>query len=388
MSSKATERRRVLVMVHMQAAHARNILVGIGDYAEQHSKWQYQLEPHVHAGAIRRGNVDGMIVEARDPTVIRAIMESRIPIITVGHTPLPDGPPAVVVDNVAVGRMGAEHLLTQGYRHLAFVPFDKAAASEQRAAGFAEGARGKALSCDFCSESAIGNEPRLERWLKSLPQPVGIMAANDRMSLEVALACRCAGLRIPEQVALLGVDNESEICRLSNPPLSSIDHGSRRIGFAAASLLDQWMSSHRRPADPPPIVPVGVIARPSTDTLAVRDDDIVAAIQYIRAHVHEPTKVRDVMKAVQMSRRLLEIRFAAAVGRTVHQEIVRLRVERAKQLLLETDWSMAQISAACGIALPSQFSYVFRRAVGMPPLQFRKKFNQAPRYALCLRPDK
>jgi len=362
-----------MVMVSLDGAYGRAILQGIADYAERHTKWQYQLEVRLSAEAVRRGGVDGMIIEVRDPPVADAMRKSKIPIITVANVPYRNAPPAVVVDNRAVGRMAVDHLAGLGLKHLAYVPVVNTPASDRRAEGFVERCNDRHLAVDVCDAEIAGDDDRLVEWVRSLPQPVGIFACHDRRALQVARVCRLAGRRIPEDVALLGVDNEIEICRLTDPPLSSIDHGSRRIGMEAARLLDGWMSGGPRPASPTLIEPIRVVSRPSTDLLTLDDPDVVTALRFIRENAGEALKVRDVVRHLAMSRRSLELHFTSAIGRSIHREIVRVRIERAKELLLASDANMAQVAEACGFALPSQFSYVFRRETGVSPLRYRQQ---------------
>lgn len=366
--------RRVRLMVGMDHAHGRSILEGIADYADHHVRWQHRLEVLLSPELVSRGGVDGMIVEMRDQATIAALRRARFPTIAVAGEQDPKGPPAVVVDNRAVGRLGCEHLADLGLKHLAFVPHGAGGFSVLRREGFAAGCAARRIKCSFYDGSA-SDEEALAAWVRSLPDPAGIMAANDREALFVSRACRLAGRHIPEQVALLGVDNEIETCRLADPPLSSIDHGTRRIGYEAAKLLDGWMTTGRRPAGNVFIQPVGVVSRQSTDLLAVKVPDVAAALRFIRGNADRPLKVKQVLEHIAMSRRSLELHFQAAIGRSIHAEITRVRIERAKQLLITSDWSMPHVADACGFAFPSQFSHVFRRYTGLPPIRFRQQFR-------------
>lgn len=374
-SGSAAPPKRVLLMVSMEHAHGRNILQGIADYADHHAPWQHQLEVNIQPGPIDRGGVDGIIVEPRTGEVQEALRRSGVPVVTVTAVHGEHGLPAVVVDNQAVGRMAADHLADLGLKHLAFVPIPGALHSRDRAEGFIARAAARKVAVSVCDPSAVNDETTLAHWLRGLSDPVGILASNDRKALEVARACRLAGRRIPEQVALLGVDNEIETCWLTSPPLSSIDQGTRRIGYEAARLLDAWMTAGERPPATVLIQPIGVISRPSTDLLAIGDPEVVAAIRFIRSAVAEPLKVRDVLRHVALSRRSLELHFQRALGRTIHQEITRVRIDRAKQLLITSDWNMPYIADACGFAFHSQFSYAFKRETGMSPLKFRGQFR-------------
>lgn len=368
--------RRVLLMIGMDHAHGRAILEGIADYGDHHhARWQHQLEERIAPEPIDRGGVDGMIVEMAASPISDALRRTRIPAMTVAHVPDPEGCPAVIVDNVAVGRMAAHYLADLGLKHLAFVPTGRAAHSDDRRDGFTRACAARHVSCTIFGDPTPDDENALANWIRELPDPVGILGVTDRVALAISRACRIAGKRIPEQVALLGVDNEAESCRLADPPLSSIDHGTRRVGYEAARLLDQWMTTGLRPPGSVLIQPIGVVSRPSTDLLAIDDPDLVAAIRLIRSHATDPLKVEDVLKHVAVSRRSLEIHFQQAMGRTIHQEITRVRIDHARKLLITSDWSMPVIADACGFGFASQFSHAFKRETGLPPQQFRNQFR-------------
>lgn len=369
------KQKHVLLMITTERVHGRSILAGIGDYTAHHAHWLYHLEIAIKPELVAQGGVDGMIVEAWTPDMLQVVRETNVPTITVGRSVDPLGKPAVVVDNVAVGRMAGLHLADLGFKHLAYVHGGPTPWSRDRQEGFVTAATDRRIECHVLPDEVPLDREGLVNWIRSLPEPVGIFAANDQIALNVSHACREAGRRIPEQAALIGVDNESETCRLAHPPLSSIDHGTRRIGYEAAKLLDAWMSTGVRPISTTLIQPVGVIARPSTDLLAIDDPDIVAALRYIRSHTDEAVKVADVLRHVAMSRRTLEMRFRQALGRSIHDEITRVRIERAKQLLITSDWSIVHIGDACGFSFPSQFSYAFRRETGMPPQKFRDQYR-------------
>jgi LacI family transcriptional regulator len=371
----ARKRQRVLIMVQAEQAVGRRILEGIADYADHHGRWQHFLELQPHPEAIRQGGVDGMIVAEDYHTTRQPLWETTIPAIRVAGPPSDDGPPWVAVDNRAVGQMGANYLADLGLKHLVFVPQSRAPFSEHREEGFLAACQARGLWARVLDVDQALSPHRLQAAIAALPEPVGIMAVNDRVALNVARACRVAGRAIPEQVALLGVDNEAEICRLADPPFSSIDHGARRIGYEAAWLLDHWLSTGVRPRQSITIAPVGVVARPSTDLLAIDDPDVVAAIRFIRSHYGKAIKVKDVLRHVAMSRRTLEVHFRAALGRSIHSEILRVRMERAKALLANSGWTMPHIAEECGFSLASQFSYVFKRETGQTPQAFRNLFR-------------
>jgi LacI family transcriptional regulator len=205
-----------------------------------------------------------------------------------------------------------------------------------------------------------------------LPKPVGIMTANDDRGLQLLDACRRVRAPVPDQVAVLGVDNDEYLCSLSLPSLSSIDINSEETGYQAAALLDQMMGGKRPPARLPEIEPAGVIVRRSTDVLATQDADVIRAVQFIREHACQPLRVPDVLDHVSVSRATLEPRFRDVLGRTIHQEIHRVRIERAKTLLVETDLPIKQVAQQAGFKTVQYLTRVFRAVAGQPPAAFRR----------------
>lgn len=363
-------------MIDPRQAHGRGVLAGIADYIDHHAHWQNFLEPEPDARILQESDVDGILSETDHKGMYAALLATRVPTITVAGMPIEHGPPAVIVDNRAVGRMAVDHLADLGLRDIGFVSCPNTHYSRQREDGVVQRIRHRKLKLWRCpEEAATKNEQALIAWLRSLPNPVGIVAANDRKALAVSRACRLAELHIPEQVALLGVDNEDETCRLADPPLTSIDHGTRRIGYEAAAMLDQWMTTGRRPQKSVLVQPIGVVARPSTDLLATRDPDVGAALRFIRARANVALKVSDVLNHVAVSRRSLELHFQEEIGRTIHEEILRVRIERAKHLLITSDQNILQIGTACGFSYASQFSRAFTRETGKTPLAFRHEFR-------------
>ncbi|HEV7301150.1 MAG TPA: substrate-binding domain-containing protein [Tepidisphaeraceae bacterium] len=371
--------KRVLVAINAEHVVGRRILEGIADYADQHRRWQLYLELTSQHEMALLDHVDGMIVSLELESIRQLARRSTVPRVQVTGPLEPDSPVAVVADNHAVGAMGAHYLADLGLKHLYFVLAQGGVYSEHRAAGFMEAARLRRVTAEVVNAKRSANSRLLRQDLSALPTPAGVMVATDRMALEVSRACRLIGKRIPEQVALLGVDNETEICRLVDPPLTSIDHGPRRIGYEAARLLDEWMMTDRPPERLVTVRPIGVVPRQSTDLLAIDDPDVVAAIRFIRSNFREGIKVKDVLNHVAVSRRSLEMRIRAALDRTIHDEIMRVRIDRAKQLLATSEWEMPHIAAECGFSLPSQFSFVFKRETAETPQAFRRRHRYAAR---------
>jgi LacI family transcriptional regulator len=211
----------------------------------------------------------------------------------------------------------------------------------------------------------------LGRWLKSLPKPVGIMACNDIRGQQVMNACRRVEVLVPEEVAVIGVDNDELFCELSDPPLTSIALDTLRIGYEAAALLERIMSREKPPEQPILIPPKGIVTRRSTDVLAMDDRQLAAGARFLREHVFDNISVNDMARAAGMSRRVFERRFVSQIGRPPKAEVLRLRLERVKELLTDTDWSLAQISERTGFKHSEYLHTIFTQKTGTTPGKFR-----------------
>ena len=327
-----------------------------------------------------------MIAHIFNHDLAEALIETGKPIVNVSGV-LPDlSFPRVGVDHVAVGRLAATHLLERGFRHFGFVGYPDHAFSVGRESGFRTTL--EAAGCRLISYHQRDPEHRdptglwewddgLRRWLAGLPRPVGILASHDPQGVELSEACRQAGLRVPEEVALVGVDNDDLLCELARPALSSVALPAERIGFEAARLLDQLLTRPRARSVGQPLLlaPLGVVTRRSSDVLAIDDPEVAAAVRFIREHAYEPIQVKDVLGEVPVSRRTLERRVRAALGYGIWEEIRRAHMERGRALLAETEMPMSEVAKHAGFSDARQLSVVFRQETGLTPTDYRRQFR-------------
>jgi LacI family transcriptional regulator len=217
-------------------------------------------------------------------------------------------------------------------------------------------------------------EQEIARWLRSLPRPVGVMACYDLRGRQVLDACRRVGLAVPDEVAVVGVDNDELLCSLADPPLSSVQPDARRTGYEAAALLERLMAGAERPRGQAVLVePLGVVTRRSTDVLAVEDADVSAALRFVRDHACGGIGVKDVLAAVPLSRRVLEARFRKLLGRSPHAEIARVQFDRVRHLLRETRLPLDEVARRAGFRNGEYLSTAFRRQFGVPPSAYRRE---------------
>lgn len=384
-------KRRVVLAFPISLAFIERELQGIAEYARRSGGWSLTRVPEIHStalGWLRHWQGDGAIVlitTAEDAQIARKL---PFPVVNLaGHLAHP-GVPTVMADHKAIGRIAAEHLLERRFQHFGYYGTRGKWYSHQRRDGFVETARQAGASCAVLQAANLpgtrsrwtDQQAELERWLRKLPTPVGILASNDPRAGMVLDACLAIGRRVPDEVAIVGVDNDPVACEYCAVPLSSVARQDRAVGERAAALLDELMRGGRAPAKPIFLPPAGVVLRASTDTLAIGDPYVAAAQRYIQSHLAKPFGVEHVLEAGKISRRRLEQRFRQCLGKTPYAFISEQRVEQARRLLAHpTPLRLTQIAAACGFTDLRRFRLVFRRLTGATPAQYRRSVLSARR---------
>jgi LacI family transcriptional regulator len=373
----------VAVCVDNSRAFGRGILMGLADYLETVGRWSlyvdFQASSLLSPSWLRRWRGDGVLEHTRSLELHRRLKRSGIRMVTTYGLIDTPGVPQVRNDNLAIGRLAGGHFRERRFRYFAYTGFGDNWTDEERYLGFMQG-----TATDDCPRLHYPRDPaspaeweqhqvRLSEWIQGLPKPVGIMTCTDLHAVRVLDACRRCGLAVPETIAILGVDNDEEMCRLSDPPLSSVACNPRKVGFAAAQRLDQLMKGELRPQDAAPVLipPLHVVTRRSTDTLAVEEPLIAEALAFINRRAFDAIGVKDVAKATRTSRKTLYRRFQEVLGRTPHEEIFRLRLQRAQLLLSETPLSLDAIAQSSGMRTASYLSYAFKQKMGMTPGEYR-----------------
>lgn len=379
--------KRIALIMGQDIGYCRNVLRGIQAFAAQHESWIFHdAAPDLRVIApLREWNPQGIIAHLFDEELAEALSRLGKPLVNTTST-LPELPvPLVEVDHQAVGRMGAEHFLDNGFRNFGYFGSRIAQFSVGREQGFRRRLEEEGYECSSCyaeylprpgpGESWTNVDKRVHRWISVLKKPVGILASNDVPARALAAACRQLDLNVPEDVAILGVDNDEVEAGLAFPPLSSIAIPSQRIGFEAAGLLSRLMAGMPPPTRPLFLPPQGVIVRQSSDVVAVSDPELSASLHFIRRHGNEKIGVEDVAAHVGASRRKLERKFRATIRRTICDEIRRVRIERAKRLLSTTDMAMPDIATRSGFDGARRLATVFRQYTGTTPTAYRRQFR-------------
>ena len=380
-----TKTRRIAVAIDLSFAlrHHHDVFAGIARYADEQGDWDCHVEPFLRNLHKARGptGYHGVIARATAELAAQAA-NAGLPMVNV-WTGSPAGSlPCVLPNYEACGRLAAQHLLQRGFRQFAFQGYLKHQGTSHALAGFRAVLRASKCRCATDRVSTRRDDGpqgwerymlRMERWIGGWKLPLGIFLMHDILARNMAMACRHAALRIPDDVALVGLNNETLICTQPEPSLTSIDAGYDRVGYEAAALLDRLMKGEPAPKAPIWIEPTELVVRRSTDVYVVDNPLVAAALRFIAEHSHEGIGVDDVAQHVHVTPRSLRRYFHAALGRTMADEIARLRLERAKRLLVESDEPINRLARDCGFEEAKHFHRVFRAAEGTTPREYRRQ---------------
>jgi len=377
--------RRVALLVETSREYGRGLLRGIIRYQHEHQPWSLYFKPQ-GLGAppppwLGSWRGDGIIARINDRAMAKAVLGAKVPAIDLRGALEGVNLPIVGIDNRAVVRLAAEHFLERGFRHFAFcgTPYGEHCYQDERSDRFARAITARGFPCDIYRHPGANTlswdeeQSHIAAWLARLPKPIAVMACHDDRGQQVLDACLRASLAVPDEVAILGVDNDPFLCNLSTPQLSSIDVNPERIGYEAAALLDRMMNGRRAPRRPLRFAPRGLVIRQSTDVTAVGDPHVVRAARLIRDHAHTPVGIEELLQQVPVSRSALFRRFKEHLGRSPKEELTRVRLERAKELLRNTTLQVSAVAERTGYSEAKHFIVAFHRATGLTPLRYRKQ---------------
>ncbi len=359
-------------------------VTSILDYGRHAASWQFVGTggtPFFDPSDLADAELDGLI--GGEPETLSLLATTRPEVKTVSLDAAPKNTSLAVVthDNHAIGRMGGEYLLGRGFAQFAFVGHDQELTSRQRLEGFRQVIEGAGRPCRsiLYAERKRADSPNeravIRRLLGKLPKPIAIMTVLDYLARLTVTAAVDLGLRVPDEVAVLGVNNNVWTSVLAALPVSSIQLNMRQLGYTAAETLDALMKGGPPPG-PRYVPPLGVVTRHSTDVTLVDDPLVRRATTFIRDHAAEGISVEDVLDALGVSRSTLVNRMKAATGQTTQQAIRRAQVDRVKQMLMSTELTMDQISRGCGFQCQPRLNEAFKRLTGMTPGQFRQQCSR------------
>ena len=385
---------KVILLFDTSTMYSQRFLCGIIKYSRLYGPWEfYRMLPYYRnptekkreLAFLENWGADGIIADQKGQR-----LNCNVPEIVFGDSvkgfSASKGKrfdlPNITTDNVTVAKIAVSHLLDRGFRRFAFCGFDDMFWSRQRGEYFCKKVAEVGHEVYLYKQPKLklqrlwkNEKPILADWLKSLPKPIGVMACSDDRGLDVIEACKLAELQMPDKIAILGVDNEEVFCGLAEPSLSSIALDTEKAGFEAAELLAGLIGGKKMKGQKIIIRPTRVVTRSSTDILAIEDKDVAEAIRFIRQNAKEKIQVGDVVTAVAVSRCSLYKRFYKILGRSLHEEIVRVRMEQAARMLVETDMSISQIAFALGDYNDKHIARVFQKEFGVSPQTYRKRYR-------------
>ena len=380
----------IALLIETSREYARGLLRGVARYHHEHGPWSIYFVPHgldePPPAWLKHWEGDGILCRINSQRMADAVVATGIPAVDVRGALVSSPVPFVGLDNRPISRLGFEHLRQCGLKNFAFCgrPRGENPPQDLRCDYFVELVEQGGQPCAvYPGFSVRGRKPSWEqeqesiaRWLKQLRKPIGVMASNDDRGHQVLDACRRAGFNVPNEVAIVGVDNDTNLCNLCTPPLSSIDTNPSSVGYEAASLLMRMMGGEKPPRGPVLVgSPRGLVRRQSTDMLAIEDVELAKALRFIREHACNGIRVSDVLAQSKHSPSTLERRIKGLFGRSLKAEITRVRLESAKLLLQETNLKVSQIAARTGFNESKYFCEVFKNVEQITPTVYRKQFQ-------------
>ena len=379
----------ILLLIETSRAYGRQLVKGIGRYAREHGPWSFYFEERgVHELSVQQldlRQIDGVISRVRDPVVARRLRNTGLPLIEL-HGNSATQEIDITIDEAALAVLAADHLMSRGLTCFGFFAQRNDWWLQSRRQAFVAEIQRRKHFCDKFQPShplSTGGgipdsfQSEILRWLKSLPKPCGILCATDFDAQLLLEICRQNEMGVPDQIAVLGVDNDSVICSVTWPQLSSIDLDAQRVGYKAASLLAQIMAGRSRPRKPLLITPSSVVVRESTDVLAIADPIVIQAARFIRLFACKGINVGHVADHLVLSRRTLERRFRASLNSTLNEEIMRVKIDHAKMLLTQNNYPTKRISSLSGFGSLHYFARAFSRNTGETPGHYRLRTYRA-----------
>lgn len=379
------KRPRVALLIESSNAYARGLLGGIHSYLREHKPWSIWLPEQGRGAAppewLDGWNGHGIIARIENRVIAKAVQAKGLPTVDVSAWRFLPKLPCVETDNEAIAALAFAHLRENGFESFGFCGDVRFRWSRERRSSFARLAAEAGCRCSVyppdgrrrtSPASWAAEEKELTDWIRQLEKPCGVMACYDIQGWRLLEVCRNAGVAVPDEVAVVGVDNDDLLCNLSEPPLSSVIPDSQRAGYQAAALLDRMMAGEE--VDELHFLkPTGMVIRQSSDVLAIADAHVSQAVRFIREHTTEGIKVGDLLRELPISRRVLEARFKKLLGHSPHEEMLRVQLRRVRQLLEETDLPLKTIADRAGFKYVEYLSAAFNREIGEPPSEYRAK---------------
>ena len=374
-------RRQIALLVETSLGSGREILRGIAQFARDYANWEIfhaarGLEDSV-PDWLKAWDGDGVIARIQNEGMLHSLKKLETPIVDVLGVPVHDFP-LVQVDDVEISKQVARHFFERDFVHFGFYGIKGENWSQRRqdALRQAIGSAGSFAHIHSLrgeSEGDSNHNFELQQWLVALPKPVAIMVCSDQRGLALLEACRAVGLTVPEQVSVVGVDNDLAFCEVATPNLSSVRGGHMRVGFEAAKLLNHLIDGQSPPDTPVLVAPNEIVVRESSDSRSISDPAVRDAVRFIRERLSEAITNEDIAKAVGISKTRVQVRFRAALGMSIREFVAERRLLRAEKLIVATDLTFADIAERCGFRHHEYLGYVLKKRRGITPRQLRSR---------------
>ncbi|MSU73493.1 MAG: DNA-binding transcriptional regulator [Opitutus sp.] len=384
MASRRRRPPRVALLVETTRTYTRELLAGVRRYVAAHGPWSCFIELRaLESGPppwLKNWDGDGIITRTFTQEMADVIAATGLPAVELRATFLKSAFPFVGMDNRLIGQMVAEHFFDRGYQSFAVYSLHTERFFVERVQNFVAAVQARGGACSILPEPVSDRaadwekgQARLISWLTSLPKPVGIFAANDQLGVRVLDACQRAGIAVPEDVAVVGAENEETLCAFVNPPLTSVRFDGAAVGFAAAELLARMMCGGAPPKGETLFPPKGIVVRGSSDEFVITDRLVAHAARVIRENATTGLNVDDLCRKLNASRSTLDRRMRAALGRTPKEEILHVRFREVERLLRETDLTIEAIAEQTGFAYSHYLQAAFKQVHGLTPGEFRRR---------------
>lgn len=373
--------KKIVLLLETSRAFGRQLIIGIARYSRLNGPWSFYKEPIDLKSSIpylTNWKPDGIIM--RDSLISEELLKLKIPTILAIHTSkYPKDLPIIKTDSSAIAKMASEHLLNKGLKNFAYCGFNDYDWSNER---------GYYFNC-FLNEAGCKvhnyvqpksasqlnwkkEQQQVTKWIKNLPKPIGVFACNDDRGQHILEVCKLLKFKVPEDIAVIGVDNDPLICDIGDPPLTSIALNVESAGYRAAELLDELLSGKKMEGQQISVTPTHIVQRQSTDIFSVDNSDVALAIRFIKENAKNKILVKDVVQATRVSRQRLEKLFKETIHRSIYDEIRKIRVEWIAELLIETDLTISQITSVYNFTDVEHISRYFRKEKGIGLREFRK----------------
>ncbi len=377
---------RVILLIDTSRGVSRDFFFGIAKYTTTHRQWEFRLRPLYYRKFadqdrslrwFKKQKADGIIV--RDMDEPERLLKLGLPmIVSSTMKELYPGVRRVITNSPAIAKLAADYLTKLGFSRYAFCGFDEFSWSNERKQTFAEEITKKGYPVYVYQQDGrkkkFDEREALSKWIMGLPKPIGLFACNDDRALDVAEVCKVLGIHIPDEVAILGVDNDELVCNLSYCPISSIAIDYYRAGYESADKLDALMKRKEVSSKDIVVNPIRVVERQSTNVFVVADEEVVRAIKFIRENFKRKIQVADVVEMTSLSRRVLEKRFQKALKCSIYEYINRMRVEYIAELLLNTSLPIERIAHRLEFTDPYHLNRLFRKYMNISPSEYRRKY--------------